>query len=238
MSGAATILITRPMPVAKIYAQELEALGFEALCAPMLEVCEEAFELPDLDGFQGLIFTSAQGVRTFSARADRRDVAVYCVGTNTADAARECGFADVCSAEGSAGDLLPLVQRRAQAGDRFLHVRGRDVARDIVPEFLAAGFEVVPLVVYCADMLAGIDADIMAAIKAGAVDAVVFFSKRTAENFMTIVEREGAAADLRGIKALCISAGVVECVRVRSWADVQEAPQADRRGMLTLLQNL
>jgi uroporphyrinogen-III synthase len=226
------------LPGALDYLHELEVAGFETLCAPMLEIKPQAFEVPDLDGLQGLVFTSRQGVRYFAEKTVRRDIAVYCVGAYTAMEARACGFEIVHSAEGAARDLAAFVRAQAADYDRFLYVRGVHVMRDLAADLEGVGLAVSSVVVYRSDLVAGFSAECVAAMKAGAVCAVVFFSKRTARNFMDIVEREGLSGELTGIKALCISAGVVECVRAELWREVKVSPQPDRRGMFDLLQTL
>ncbi len=236
--GGGRVLITRPMPEAQGYARELCVSGFDVLCAPMLVVRERDFMTPHLPDYQGLVFTSAQAVRFFSNRVCGRDCRVFCVGDYTADVARDLGFSVVYSAAGVAADLLPLVQGYVDGGRPFLHVRGEVVARDLSEDFAALGLDLCPLIVYGADYVETMAEDCLEAIRAHEVRAVTFFSKRTAVNFMRIVEAEGALEDLRFIKVLCISRGVVECVRAELWAGVDVAVHPDRHGMFELLQKL
>ncbi len=55
-----------------------------------------------LDGAQAILATSANGVRALARRSRARDLPVFAVGPQTAEAAREAGFANVKSADGDA----------------------------------------------------------------------------------------------------------------------------------------
>ena len=100
---------------------------FRPVVSPVLEIVPLPAPL-DLDGLQGLIFTSANGVEQFAARSPDRSLPAWCVGAMTAAAARRAGFA-ARSADGDVGDLAALVVagHRPGAGD-FLHLRGAHAA--------------------------------------------------------------------------------------------------------------
>jgi uroporphyrinogen-III synthase len=59
------ILVTRPLPAGADFALELEEQGFKTVIAPMIDVRGLEFDTPNLDVYQGLIFTSASAVRFF-----------------------------------------------------------------------------------------------------------------------------------------------------------------------------
>ncbi len=232
MARRPVILITRPEGDAEVYALELEALGFKTLSEPMLEIEPATFAKPDLDRYQALIFTSARAVRLFCERVKERDLPVYVVGERTASEARKFGFDQVFDAGGTGDDLAALVAQNIT--DKFtplLHVRGEHVARPLDEMLAGHGIKLEPLVVYTANKIERFSSG----FSLKDVDAVTFFSKRTAGNFMRLIKASKNLAKLRHIKALCISEAVLKCVQPDVWEQTYVADTPDRRGMEALL---
>lgn len=111
-SRAPRVWITRAEPGAARTAARLLALGMEPVVRPLLTIQTLSPELPDLDAFAALAFTSVNGVAAFAGLSARRDRPVFAVGDATAQAARDVGFARVDSADGDLGALA----RRIAAG--------------------------------------------------------------------------------------------------------------------------
>lgn len=232
------ILITRPEEDAKDFAEDVRQAGFQPLIAPMLNIAALKFDVPDLVDYQALLFTSANAVRVFTDRCDDRNIPVYTVGTRTAQVAQKAGFETVYSAEGTGLDLVDLVTAELRGeGGKLLHVRGVHVAVDVDDLLNDEGFGVDTLVVYEARPADDISAEIRGFIKAGDVEAVTFFSKRTAEQFIKLVQKHNLEGALTGIKSLCISASVLEYVQVLSWQETYKSVQPDRAALLELLKN-
>lgn len=112
-SPSARVWITRAEPGAARTADRLREQGFEPLIRPLLAVQILPADLPDIDGFAALAFTSRNGVAAFAALSSRRDRPVFAVGDATARAAREIGFTEVQSADGDLIALARLVASRA-----------------------------------------------------------------------------------------------------------------------------
>lgn len=233
------ILITRPQPEADIYAQELQALGFETMVQPVLEITPQAFEIPDLSRYQALIFTSGNGVRFFAERSQVFDIPVFTVGDQTRAAAMKAGFTHVSSAGGAASDLIDLIARSAPDKARpLLHARGYHTALPIHILLQEQGFNVDLCVVYKADPAASLKAETMAAIKESRIAAIPFFSKRTAESFLDLVQKNGLAPSLSSIKALSMSASVLECVQPYTWQGTYLSDAPDKASLTKLLQRV
>src|SRR5258706_7453594 len=96
------LLVTRPRDDAEAFAKALCARGHVAIVAPLMEMRVVAGAPVALEGVQGVLATSANGVRALAARTTPRDVTIYAVGPQTAEAAREAGLTVVISAEGDA----------------------------------------------------------------------------------------------------------------------------------------
>lgn len=226
------VLITRPEEDAVETAAAVDRLGFHAVCVPVLKINYTDSALPEAAQAQGLIFSSANGVRAFL----RDDLAftffekpVFVVGDHTAEIARQGGFTDVRSASGAMKDLVALIRKDMVPPARLLHIRGRDVRENpaiLLPRF--EGWVIDGIVLYAAETVTTIT------LPDGPIAAALFYSARSAEAFTKAVP-EGR---LRGAKALCLSQSVLESLKQEQWAEICVSRHPDQTSMMELVQGL
>ncbi len=237
------ILITRPLEESRLFARKLRHEGFEVMVEPMLEIALLDFKLPDFSEYQGLIFTSVNGVRAMAARLGKKisdiECACYCVGDRTAREARAQGFDKALSAKGTASDLVNYVEKKITDKTRpLLYVRGEHTAQPIEKILGGMGFHIDCVIVYKAKVVTKLSPECIAAIKEGHIGAVTFFSKRTVETFLREVKKNGLLKEFFAIKLLSLSDSMLECVRPYRRARTHTARTPDGPGMLQLLRKL
>ncbi len=242
MSGL--IVVTRPEPDASDYADELKAQGYSVLVEPMLKIVSCDFEVPDMSDYHGVLLTSANAIRAFMDRVENFDldfnIPVYCVGKHTAAAAQYAGFLNVISVDGIGADLLVYVLGLEDVqGKRFLHLCGDHVAFPLVERLKDKGVHSDALAVYRSKAVQEFSSEFIDALRNGDIEAVTFFSKRTAQVFVGLIAESDSESEicerLCGIKALSISQSVVECVRVLRWGVSYVSETPDRAGIMALL---
>ena len=180
MAEARTLILTRTRDQSEAFARALEARlpgRYRPLIAPLLEIVPVGAPLA-LDGLQGLLFTSANGVAAFVARSSERGLPALCVGAMTAAAAREAGFV-ARSADGDVAALADLAAATHRPGQgAFLHVRGRHAAGDLAGRLAGRGIEVRAAEIY--DQAARpLDPSVAALLRHGGA-TVAIFSPRSA----------------------------------------------------------
>jgi len=239
--GGLRLLITRPAEDAEPLARRLRAMGHSPSVEPMLDMVWLDGPAPDLEDVQALLFTSANGVRAFVRRTDRRDRPVYAVGDATARAAREAGFDSVESASGDVYALAELVggRGRPEAGV-LLHVAGTTVAGDLSGLLGSKGFTVRREAMYEALPSAVLGRETAAALAEGGIDAVLIFSPRTARSFVRLLRGAGLLDRCRTVDVLCLSPAVAEAARTCDaeqvpWKSVQVAERPEQDSLLALL---
>lgn len=233
------ILITRPREDSEPLAAKLRAAGHDVVIEPMLEIRPVPDDVIDLDRVQALLFTSANGVRTFAAREQRRDLPVFAVGTATAATAREAGFGRVESADGNVDDLIGLVKERLKPEDGVLfHAAGRDVAGNLAAALTGMGFEVRRAVLYAAEAVSDFSPEVISALRDGAIDLVLFYSPRTAETFRRLIDQNDLAGALAGMKAVAISPTAFEPLAGLRWAHLDAPPRPDEAELLIVVERV
>jgi uroporphyrinogen-III synthase len=229
------ILITRPENEAESFAREVEAAGFIPLIEPLLNIVPLDYKKPESTDYEGLIFTSANAVRVFGCPSGFANMTVFCVGEHTASAVREVGYSQITSGQDDGVELAALIAGTAKVGAQLLHIRGEHTAVFLEDILLKGGITVEVLTVYTARAVERFSPQCRAALENEVLTAVTFFSKRTAENFLSLIEKEGLSGKLRGVKALCISESVLECVRGFFPQEAYSARLPDRASMIELI---
>ncbi|MBC7136177.1 MAG: uroporphyrinogen-III synthase [Oceanibaculum nanhaiense] len=232
------VLLTRPEPDSTALAARLKNDGIESVIAPLLEIVPRDPGPPPvpMDSVQALLVTSANAAERLPSVTERRDVRVLCVGAATAEAARAQGFDSVESADGAIEELtaLALGTLDPKAGP-VLHLSGETVAGDLAGMLRLAGFEAHRLVVYEARPAEALPPRVLAELRRGRLDAVLFFSPRTAETFVRLVKSAGLAGQLDSVAAVAISDKAADACRTLPWRSVLVAASPDLPGMMAAL---
>jgi uroporphyrinogen-III synthase len=218
-------------------AAHLAERGHQALLAPLLEprfqdgpLLEE--QGGELENVQALLATSANGIRAFIRRSMRRDLPVFAVGPQTAKEAREAGFGDVRSADGDAKALAEATRRWASREGVLLHVCAQDAPGALAESLAAYGFSVRRCALYAIEPATQLPPEAETALKQGTLDAVMFFSPRTARIF-------GALADTlptERLTAFCISPATAQALTPSRFAKIAVATGPNQDAMLALVE--
>jgi uroporphyrinogen-III synthase len=184
---------------------------------------------------QAILFTSANGARALARRTSRRDIAVFGVGPQTAEAARAMGFATVVSADGDAAALADLVGSRLDPGAGLLfHAAGSETTGRLRQRLEASGFSVESEIVYAADPVPALPAAAVAALSSDILDGVFAFSPRSARILVDLVTKAELAPRCARLDACCLSAAVAEALAPLAFARVLVAGAANETAMLDL----
>lgn len=219
------VLITRPIEDANATAEILRARGHVPVIAPLLEIRYRAgIDIPS--DARAILATSANGVRALAKATSRRDLSVFAVGIQTAEAASLAGFADVSSADGDANDLARLiVASNFPKSQMLIHAAGAETRGDIAGALRCEGFSVQTVTLYDAIAAAEIPVDL------GTLDAALFYSPRGAGIFAKLAH--GAASDK--ILACCISAATADALKSLQFREVRVATRPNQENLLALL---
>lgn len=229
------VLITRPTEQAEPLARELERRGHAVLIEPLLTIERMTQDAPKCEGLQGVLLTSANAAHAL--RGELSGLPVYAVGGATAKAAQEAGCVEVHVAGGDASHLARLVIERCRpAAGALLHLSGTVIRESLAADLEAHGFEVRRQIVYRAGPAGALSPELQAALRARAIDAVLFFSPRTAATFAKLAGGARLAGSLGHVDALCLSEAVAEACRPLTWRRVLVARRPDQTALLELLE--
>ena len=224
------ILVTRPLEDGRQIAARLAGQRHQALLAPLLEPRFFDGPEPELSDVQAILATSANGVRALGPRTARRDIPIFAVGPQTAEEAANAGFTDVRSADGDAVALAEAAGRWARPGAVLLHVCGEDAPGTLADMLCGRGFAVRRAVLYGMAAATALPPDAQAALVRGEMDAVMFFSPRTAGLFLDLARE----LPIAGLTAFCISPNTAKVLPPGAFSRILVAEKPNQDAMLKL----
>lgn len=235
------LVVTRPLPDGERSAAALRARGHDVLLAPLLRV-EPVVADPALDfagPWAGVIVTSANALRAIEGKSGPlARLPLYAVGARTAEAAREAGFTTVHAADGDAHDLVRLIaaQTGANAGAAsgpLLYLAAEQRAADLEAELQPRGVPVTTRVVY-RTLTLPLPQPLADALAAGRIDAVLHYSKRSAEAFLAGASVTGLHAQALGPRQICLSAQVAAPLAAAGAKNIAIAETPAETAMISL----
>jgi len=229
-------LVTRPRDDAEPIALLLRQRGLEVVIEPLLEIVPVDGAPVDLAGIQGLLATSANGIRALARRSPDRAPPVWAVGDASARAARELGYDRVESAGGDVTTLAELVKRRVDpAAGELLHAAGGKLAGDLGGSLAAAGYAVRRMVLYEARPAEALSDRLIGELRADSLDLALFFSPRTARTFARLAEAAGLGPCCRRLAAFALSPAVAGELAALPWRAVIAAAAPTQAALLAAL---
>ncbi len=186
-----TVVVTRKGDQADSMIDRLRELGAEPFFFPVIETIAPDDWSPldnalnNLSQYQGLIFTSVNGVRFFAERLKAID---FTIGPKTAEAVRDLGIrVDVVPEDFVAESLIESIGKENIKGKRFLIPRAT-VARETLPEQLrkmGAFVDIAP--VYQTILPSPSVEALEKRLKEGSIDVITFTSSSTVNNFLALM---------------------------------------------------
>ena len=225
------VIVTRARGDAARTAAALRARGHEPLFSPVLEIVATGAAIHPGPA-QALIATSAHAFE-FLPQADAARLAplpLFVVGARTAKAATDAGLAPPRLIAASALELAQQIATALIAPAHLLYLAGHDRKPDLEAALQALGHVIDVAETYEARAVEALSPETAQALARGEVDAVLHFSRRSAQLFAACAANAGLASQAAGLRHVCISrdAAVI--------AGAVIAPTPDSAGLLKALE--
>ena len=230
------MLVTRPEPDASETAARLGALDIEGIACPLLVHQTLQTSLPEPAGFAAIAVTSSNALRALRERGVLErylKLPLYAVGGRTAAMARSLGFTTVTHAAGGFAALAELLAHTPLAGPIF-YPAARELAGDLARSLAPFGRMVITTEVYAMNPVDTLPPAAAQGISENAIDAVLLYSRRTAETFVRLAEPHVDRLERRHIGMLCLSEAVAEPLVDAHFIRVSLAEQPSEQAMMGL----
>lgn len=184
------ILITSPATETVGLIAALEVRGHDVIAVPLITA--ERLDAPEikLEGAQGFLVTSAEGVRALADAVSVRFFPVYAESEEAGAAARAAGFTKVTVAAGDAAAFAQLIKRtvRAEAGP-LVHSCHLNETNAVTGMLINMGYTIRPLKLYRLNWVNQMPSALEQALTAKRIDAAVVLSVDEARAFTTLIQQ-------------------------------------------------
>ncbi len=229
MPSQPTILLTRPQKQAERFAQTCRvAFGddIEIIISPLLKIAILEIRTP-IDSYDGLIFSSENGVQAYKQNFSKTGLPAYCVGARTATAATAAGL-QALTANGAAQDLIGLIEGQNPKG-ALLHLHAEQTRGQIVQNLQASGHRVDGVVAY-RQLPVPLNAAARNALAAELPLILPLFSPATAALFFENIEQINAP-----LFVIALSQAVGRAARMNDSGEIHVAKTPDADAMLKII---
>ncbi|WP_417454968.1 uroporphyrinogen-III synthase [Kiloniella sp.] len=231
-----THLVTRPQADQEPFASELRLLGREVCFDAVFDIVFQNSAELDLSDVQAVLFTSANGVRAYQLNSKDRSLPALCVGQSSAEAARECGFERVYSANGDVGDLAKLVRAKLSTKSGvLLHPAASKIAGDLQVDLDQFGYVYRREILYEAMSSKVLLQQTCQMLKENKINEISFFSPRSSKVFLALVSQENLVSSLEGLTIYCLSKAVADCFEQICGVKLLVSEQPNRADMIKLI---
>jgi uroporphyrinogen-III synthase len=134
--------------------------------------------------------------------------------------------------------MISYIERVHDKDVPLVYVRGRNVSHDLAEDLTAKGYAIEERIVYEAQAAKTLHKDFIAALRAKEINAVTFFSARSADIFENLIIEANLSTEFRSIKALCLSMQVVNSLTGLPWLDKIAAERKKSAYMVTLIEEI
>jgi uroporphyrinogen-III synthase len=211
------VLITRPEHDAVDLKSRIEALGCEVTVAPLLEIALKGIPADALKDAAGVIATSRNSLKALAASpalASARLLPVFAVGPATEALARALGVSTVIAGAGTAADLVPVLEKYADANAKpFVHLSGDHQAFDLAAALKSRDIPIRRVEAYQSVAAKTLAAPVAGLLARRALDAVILMSPRTARVWADLVRALPDKPDLTQVTHVCLSPAVAQALQ-------------------------
>jgi uroporphyrinogen-III synthase len=180
--------------------------------------------IPDINfkDFTAVIFTSSNAAQNLKNIKNVSHLKCFCVGEETAAAAKKIGFLNIQVAGGNYIELRDLIFKSCdKAKENFIYIRGEFISNDLEGDFKKQGYNLNSVINYTAEPNLNIDHQLIEDLKNKLIDVIFVYSKRAADQLLKIILNHKIMNDLDNCSLNCISINVANTLKRLKWKRIK-----------------
>jgi uroporphyrinogen-III synthase len=226
------VLLTRAKEDAARSAASLAALGHESIVSPVIEIIGLPAKLP-AQQVDAVVATSAHAFASVDVR-ELSYTPLYVVGERTREAARRVGWNAPIHVSENAKALIVHLRVDSPDARSVLYLAGGHRKPDIEAAAREIGLELNILETYVAREISSLSEEAERALRAGALNGVLHYSRRSAELFIALAQRAELWSQATKLPHFALSRDVEEPLAAAG-ARTKVAAHPDEDHLLALL---
>ena len=215
------IVITRPKEDSLYLMENLIKLGHEVTHLPVIKIEKLETKKIDLSNYQAVIFTSSNAIRFMNIEKFNSKIKCFCVGKATELTAKQVGFINTYSSEGSVDSLIELIIRTLDnKSDKLLYLSSEFISKDLDKALIKAGYSVDRISNYTSLPVEEIDEKTLNFFKANPPEVIFIYSSKSAKNLFNLINKYSLLNVVTQSNLMCISEKVLLVLKKIKWKKV------------------
>ena len=215
------IVITRPKEDSLYLIENLIKLGHEVTHLPVIKIEKLKTKKIDLLNYQAVIFTSSNGIRFMNIEIFNSKIKCFCVGKATESSAKQVGFINTHTSEGTVDSLVELIIRNLDnKSGRLLYLSSEFISKDLDKDLVNAGYIVDRISNYTSIPVEEIDKKTLSFFEKKPPDVIFIYSAKSAKNLFNLINKYSLLNVVTQSNLMCISEKVLSVLKQIKWKKV------------------
>ena len=215
------IVITRPKEDSVNLINKLSKLGNIITHLPVIEIEKLETKKIDLERYEAVIFTSSNAIRYMNIEKFNLKIKCFCVGNVTEFTAKQAGFINTYSSEGTVDCLIELIIRTLDnKSGKLLYLSSEFISKDLDEDLIKAGFSVERISNYTSLPIQQINEKTLNFIKENPPDVFLIYSTMSAKNLFNLINKYSLLNVVTHSNLMCISEKIFVVLKKIKWKKV------------------
>ena len=215
------IIITRPKEDSLYLIENLIKLGHTVTHLPVIKIEKLETKKIDLLNYQAVIFTSSNAIRFMKIKKINSKIKCFCVGKATELTAKQVGFINTYTSEGTVDSLIELIIRTLNnKSEKLLYLSSEFISKDLDKDLIQAGYSVDRISNYTSKPVEEIDKKTLDFFTKKPPDVIFIYSSMSAKNLFNLKNKYSLLNVVTQSNLMCISDKVLSVLKQIKWKKV------------------
>ena len=215
------IVITRPKEDSLYLIENLIKLGHAVTHLPVIKIEKLESQKIDLLNYQAVIFTSSNAIRFMNIKKFNSKIKCFCVGKATEFTARQVGFINTFTSEGTVDSLIELIMRTLDSkSGKLLYLSSEFISKDLDKDLIKSGYSVDRVSNYTSISVENIDKKTLDFFEKKPPDVIFIYSSKSAKNLFNLINKYSLLNVVTRSNLMCISDKVLSVLEKIKWKKV------------------
>ena len=215
------IVITRPKEDSLYLIKNLIKLGHIVTHLPVIKIEKLETKKINLLNYKALIFTSSNGIKFMDIEKFNSKIKCFCVGKSTELTARQAGFINTYTSEGTVDSLIELIVRTLDSkSEKLLYLSSEFISKDLDKDLINIGYSIDRISNYTSIAVEEIDKKTLDFLEKKPPDVIFIYSSKSAKNLFNLINKYSLLNVVTQCNLMCISEKVLSVLKEIKWKEV------------------
>ena len=215
------IVITRPKEESLHLIENLIRLGHTVTHLPVIKIEKLETKKINLLNYQAIIFTSSNAIKFLNTEKFNSKIKCFCVGKATELLARQAGFVNTYTSEGTVDSLIEITKWTLDSKlGKLLYLSSEFISKDLDKDLIDSGYSVDRISNYTSVPIEEVDKKTLDFFKKKPPDVIFIYSSKSAKNLFNLINKYSLLNVVTQSHLMCISEKVLSVLKQIKWKKV------------------